>query len=42
MDLTAITLARNSGIPVIVFSIRTPGALLGVVKNQGRFTVIGA
>lgn len=42
MDLTAITLARNSRIPVIVFSIRTPGALLGVVKGQGQYSIISA
>ena len=42
MDLTAITLARDSRIPVIVFSIRSPGALTNVAKAQGRYTVIGA
>ena len=42
MDLTAITLARDSRIPVIVFSIRSPGALTSVAKAQGRYTFIGA
>ena len=42
MDLTAITLARDSRIPVIVFSIRSPGALTSVAKAQGRYTIIGA
>jgi uridylate kinase len=42
MDLTAITLARDSRIPVIVFSIRSPGALTNVAKAQGRYTLIGA
>jgi uridylate kinase len=42
MDLTAITLARNSRIPVFVFSIRTPGALMGVVKGEGRCSTISA
>jgi uridylate kinase len=42
MDLTAITLARDSRIPVIVFSILSPGALTSVAKAQGRFTFIGA
>jgi uridylate kinase len=42
MDLTAITLARDSRIPVIVFSIRSPGALISVAKAQGRYTLIGA
>jgi uridylate kinase len=40
MDPTAITLARDSRIPVIVFSIRTPGALMGAVKGEGRFSLI--
>ena len=40
MDASAITLTRDNAIPVIVFSIRTPGALLAAVKGQGRFTVI--
>ena len=34
MDLTAITLARNSQIPVIVFSVRSPGALMGAGKAR--------
>ena len=42
MDLTAITLARDSRIPVIVFSILSPGALTSVAKAQGRFSFIGA
>jgi uridylate kinase len=41
MDLTAIALARNSQIPVIVFSIRSPGALMGAMKGEGRFSIIG-
>ena len=41
MDLTAIALARNSRIPVIVFSIRSPGALMGAMKGEGRFSIIG-
>ena len=40
MDTAAITLTRDNAIPVIVFSIRTPGALLAAVKGQGRYTVI--
>jgi len=40
MDTAAITLARDNAIPVIVFSIRTPGALLDAVKGVGKYTVI--
>ena len=40
MDHAAIALARESGIPVVVFSIQTPGALSEVVAGRGRFTQI--
>ncbi|MBA5776523.1 UMP kinase [Stappia sp. F7233] len=40
MDATAIALARDNSIPVIVFSIRTPGALVDVMNGEGRYTVI--
>ncbi len=40
MDTAAVTLARDNDIPVVVFSIRTPGALLDVAQGRGKFTVI--
>jgi uridylate kinase len=40
MDTAAIALARDNRIPVIVFSIRTEGALPDVLKGQGRFTIV--
>ncbi len=42
MDAAAITLARDAAIPVIVFSIRTPGALLDVLNGRGRSTKVVA
>ena len=42
MDSAAVTLARDNDISLIVFSIRTPGALGDVVRGHGRCTVIGA
>jgi len=42
MDAAAITLARDADIPVIVFSIQTPGALLDVLKGNGRSTKVVA
>jgi len=42
MDAAAITLARDANIPVIVFSIKTEGALLEVLKGKGRSTTITA
>ena len=40
MDASAISLARDSGIPILVFSIYEPGAFAAVVKGEGRFTII--
>ena len=42
MDPAAIALARDNGIPVIVFSIKVPGAVLDVVHGRGRFTIVKA
>jgi uridylate kinase len=41
MDTTAIALARDNSIPVIVFSIHTPGALVSVLQETGTYTVVG-
>jgi uridylate kinase len=41
MDAAAVALARDSHIPVIVFSIQEPGALVSVLKGSGRATVVG-
>jgi uridylate kinase len=40
MDGAAIALARDNGLPVIVFSIEDPGSLLRVLRGQARATVI--
>lgn len=40
MDAAAIALARENDIPLIVFSIHTPGALIEVVKGTGRSTIV--
>ena len=40
MDPAAITLARDNGIPVVVFSIRKPGAVVEVVNGGGLFTTV--
>jgi uridylate kinase len=42
MDAAAITLARDNQIPVIVFSIRTQGALMNVLAGSGRSTIVTA
>ena len=40
MDASAIALMRDSGIPIVVFSIREPGSLRKTLTGQGTFTVI--
>lgn len=41
MDTTAIALARDNSVPVIVFSIHSPGSLVSVLQETGRYTVVG-
>jgi len=40
MDAAAVSLARENAIPILVFSIKTPGEFQRVVKHEGRFTVV--
>jgi len=40
MDATAISLARENGLPVVVFSIHETGALAEALAGRGRHTVI--
>jgi uridylate kinase len=40
MDASAISLARENGIPILVFSIHTPGAFAEVVAGRGKSTII--
>ncbi len=41
MDAAAFALARENGIPIIVFSIHEPGAIAAAVRGDGRRTVVG-
>jgi uridylate kinase len=40
MDQTAITLAKDNKLPIVVFSIKGENALQEVIKGQGKFTII--
>lgn len=40
MDAAAIALARDNGLPIVVFSIQTVGALPLVANGEGLFTVV--
>ena len=40
MDASAIALARENSVPIVVFSLHNPGAFRDVVCGAGRFTII--
>jgi len=40
MDASAISLSRENGIPILVFSIHNNGAFADVVRGKGRYTII--
>jgi len=40
MDASAISLSRENGIPIVVFSIHEMGNLSAILRGQGRCTVI--
>jgi uridylate kinase len=40
MDASAISVSRENGIPILVFSLGDPGALAKVLAGQGRATII--
>ncbi len=40
MDAAAISVARENGLPIIVFDINAAGAFAAVMRGEGRFTTI--
>jgi uridylate kinase len=40
MDASAISLARESNIPILVFSVHAPGAFARVLRGEGAHTII--
>jgi uridylate kinase len=40
MDATAISLARENNIPIIVFSVKEKGSFAKVVRSEGDFTIV--
>ena len=40
MDTSAIALARESQIPIMVFSIHNPHGIMDALQGKGRFTLI--
>ena len=41
MDASAISLARENRIPILVFSIFENGGFANVLQGRGRYTIIG-
>jgi len=40
MDATAFALARETSLPIIVFSIAEPGSMAAILRGKGRGTVV--
>lgn len=40
MDASAVSLSRENGIPILVFSIHESGAFADVIQGRGRYTII--
>jgi len=40
MDPTALTLARDNNMPILVFKISEPNAFLDVLEGNGKFTIL--
>tara|TARA_R110001592_G_scaffold16881_7_gene71484 strand:- start:8035 stop:8790 length:756 start_codon:yes stop_codon:yes gene_type:complete len=40
MDATAISLARENNIPIVIFSVMEPGNFAKVVQSKGKYTVV--
>ncbi len=40
MDATAISLAKENNIPIVIFSVKEPGNFAKVAQSQGKFTVV--
>jgi uridylate kinase len=40
MDATAISMARENGLPIVVFSLDEPGGFGTILKGRGTFTVV--
>ena len=41
MDASAVALARDNGLPIVVFSLKESGGLAGILRGEGRFSVVG-
>ncbi len=42
MDASAIALARDNDLPIIVFSLDEPGGFKGILNGKGTYTIVGS
>ncbi len=42
MDASALALARDNGLPIMVFSLDAPGGFRGILAGEGTFSVVEA
>ena len=40
MDASAIALARDNNLPIIVFSLNEPGGLACILRGEGTYTLV--
>ena len=40
MDASAVSLSRENGIPIVVFSIQTSGSFMNILRGTGKSTVV--
>jgi uridylate kinase len=40
MDASAIALARDNSLPIIVFSLDEPGGFRGILRGEGTYTLV--
>ena len=40
MDASAVSLARENSIPILVFSIEDKGGFQRVLRHEGKFTIV--
>ena len=40
MDASAIALARDNDLPIIVFSLDEPGGFKGILAGEGTYTIV--
>ena len=40
MDASAIALARDNEMPIVVFSLDEPGGLAGILRGEGTYTKV--